>query len=340
MAEHGVDILRAMTTRIWTIATAAILGLLSATAAPERSASRVPPAGLEDPLSAAACGKCHTEIHKEWDGRAHQRAWDDPIYQAKLKTKKRPKSCHACHIPDRVLGKRLGRKPATRKDEKSWHEGITCVSCHELDGKIHGPYGAKTAAHESVKDEAFSKAGSIKLCSSCHRTKIDVVYPVAKDFEEAGFADEGGSCVGCHMPKVERHLAVDPETGKPTGEKRKGRSHATLGPNDAEFCGKAFAITAQKKDAKLVVTVANEAGHRVPGLRIRDFHFKAVQKDASGKVLGEDTFEIGGEEPLKAAAQREFPFALKDGATQVEVIVDHHFQEKKVAEVKRQALEL
>ncbi|MCA8958657.1 MAG: hypothetical protein KDC87_21450, partial [Planctomycetes bacterium] len=217
----------------------------------------------KDEDSAQTCAMCHKDIHAEWKDRKHAKAWDDEVYQNSIKKKRNAKLCHACHIPGSVLAK-AGRRPAKR--DKNLHEGVTCVSCHKQDGKIHGPFGAKTDAHESVKDPMFAEKNSSGLCLSCHSTKIDVVLPVGRDFKSAKLAEKGKSCVGCHMPEVERHMAVSPVNGKPTGEKRKGRSHAMLGPNDAEFCALAFKLSATKADGKLVLHMENGAGHGVPGL--------------------------------------------------------------------------
>jgi nitrate/TMAO reductase-like tetraheme cytochrome c subunit len=290
-----------------------------------------------DPNSAKSCAKCHKAIYDEWNGRKHSHAWTNPIYQASIKKKKRAKMCHACHIPDRVLA-RVGRKPKTRKD--LLHEGVTCVSCHEKGGKIHGPFGAKTDAHESVKDPLFTDANSSGLCLSCHSTKIDVVLPVGKDFKKAKLASKGKSCVGCHMPEIERHLSVSPVTGKPVGEKRKGRSHKLLGPNDPVFCATAFKLTAARKGEQMVLTIANEAGHRVPGLSIREFHFLVRQTNAAGKVLSDKKIVVSSENGLMVEETREFPFELAEGVAGVEVVIQHHFQKKKVADISKQRFKL
>ena len=292
-----------------------------------------------DPESAKSCGMCHKAIFNEWDGAKHSQAWNDKVYQAAIKKKKRKKTCYSCHIPDRVLA-RVGRKPKTRpiSKEKLYHEGVTCVSCHEKDGAIPGPYGAKTDAHKSVKDPLFTDANSSSLCLSCHKTKIDVVLPVGKDFEKAGLAAKGKSCAGCHMPEVTRHLAVSLTTGKPIGEKRKGRSHKLLGPDDAEFCATAFKLSAAKKDGRLVLTIMNEAGHRVPGLRTREFHFLVVQKDKAGKKLLDKKINVNSENGLMVEESREFPLELAAGVASVEVAIEHHFMDKLVATIKTHKL--
>jgi hypothetical protein len=323
------------------LAVALPLGALSLSLAPAPAPSTTDSCTLGDganPDSAATCGKCHTEIHAEWQDRAHAKAWTDPIYQAALKDKKRPELCYPCHIPTLVLDK-LGSRPGTRDDLRE--EGVTCVSCHKRDGAMHGPFGAKTDAHPSEKNPAFTDAGSTMLCASCHRTKIGPVLPVAKDFEEAKMAEQGKSCVGCHMVEVERHLAVSMVTGQPVGEKRKGRKHDVLGPNDPEFCGKAFRITARTDGKDAVLMVENEAGHRVPGLTLRKFVFAVRCLDGSNKALGDGArFEISSENELLATEKREFRLPAPAGLELLEVTVEHMFEDQSRGVVKKVTVEL
>jgi hypothetical protein len=291
-----------------------------------------------DPDSAATCGKCHTEIYAEWKDRDHAVAWTDPIYQAALTDKKRPELCYPCHIPTAVLDK-LGGKPGTRDHLRE--EGVTCVSCHKREQAMHGPFGAKTDAHPSEKDPAFTEQGSVALCASCHGTKIGPVLPLAKDFAEAKLAEQGKSCVGCHMAEVERHHAVSMVTGQPTGEKRKGRSHDILGPDDAEFCAKAFKLGARTDGKDLVLVVENEAGHRVPGLLLRKFVLVARCLDGGRKELGAaERFELTGENELKVAEKREFRFAARPGVDLLEVEIEHWFEDKKRGTVKKVEVEI
>lgn len=289
-----------------------------------------------NPDSAATCAKCHTEIHGEWKDRAHAKAWTDPVFQASLKERSRPEACYACHIPAAVLD-RLGSKPATRDDLKD--EGVTCIACHKKDGAMHGPFGAKTDAHPSEKNPAFA-ASSNALCASCHSTKIGPVLPLGKDFEEAKLAEHNKSCVGCHMTEVERHHAVSMVTGQPVGEKRKGRKHDILGPDDAEFCARAFKLSAKEDGKDHVLVIGNEAGHRVPGLTLRKFVFVVRSLDGDGKALGEQKVEISSENELKVQEKREFRFAAKAGTDKLEVEIEHWFQGQKRATVKKLGVEI
>src|SRR5690606_14810701 len=284
------------------------------------------------PDSAATCGKCHTEIYAEWKDRAHAHAWVDPVFQEALKDKKRPELCYPCHIPTPVLDK-LGSKPGTRDELRD--EGVTCVSCHKREQAMHGPFGAKTDAHPSEKDAAFTESGSNALCVSCHSTKIGPVLPVGRDFADAKLDEQGKSCVGCHMAEVERHLAVSMVTGQPVGEKRKGRKHDVLGPNNPDFCGKAFHVSARRDGGAIVLTVANEAGHRVPGLTLRKFLIHVRVLGGGGDVGSAGPFEIGGENELAVQEKREFRFGVSSNADQLEVDVQHVFDGKSRGSVKK-----
>ncbi len=253
---------------------------------------------------AESCGVCHTRIYKEWHGRAHSRAWTDPVYQQALVGKKHPERCHGCHIPASVQ-RRLGQRPKPRKDRLS--EGVTCVACHLDQGAMAGPLGTKTSAHATSKHPGFTKKGSHILCASCHNTKIGPVLPLARDFEDADLAEKGKSCVGCHMPTVTRPIARDPESGA-DGPPRKGRQHRVLGPNDRAFCRKAFRIRARREGEHIVLSIENRAGHRVPGLVGRRFPFIAEQRNADGTRVTGETIRITAENSLKVAETREFRF--------------------------------
>ena len=318
----------------------ALLPLLGLVATPT---ARTDPAGStprqQNPADqAASCGRCHTDIYGEWKGRSHANAWVDKIYQAQLEKKTRKKNCLPCHIPQSALD-RLGKKPKTRNVHKD--EGVTCVTCHQSGGVIHGPFGAATPAHPTKKHDAFTLTGSNKLCAGCHRTSIADVLGVARDHAKVFPAQVKQSCVECHMPEVERALAIDPQTKKPSGPVRKGRSHIVLGPGDADFCGTAFGLSAKRADGQTILVIENKAGHRVPGLKLRVFEVHVALQDAAGGVVAEHKIELTGKDPLGIdPLQREFPFPLPAGATAIQVRIDHLLMGEKLATVLTQTLKL
>lgn len=319
-----------------------MLAIASATtlvASLDRPQDPVPAAAKKFDVTAASCGSCHTEIHAEWEGRMHHMAWDDEIYQADIAEKSKKKQCYPCHIPQSVLD-RLGKRPRTRDDHHG--EGVTCVSCHEQDGVIHGPYGAKTDAHPTAKHEAFSTEGSSKLCASCHKISIADVIGVAKDWEKVYSKQPGAmTCVECHMPEKKRPLAVDPQTGQPSGPERMTRQHVVLGPRDSEFCAEAFELSGRKDGGQVVLAIENLAGHRIPGLKkLRVFSVQVQLQDTAGKKLTEYTVELTGKDGLPVAETRDFSFQGAPGATQLGVKIDHLLNGEKLNTVLEQTVTL
>ena len=295
-----------------------------------------------DPDAAKTCGMCHTEFYEEWSHGLHAEAWTDPIYQESLKSKRKPQNCHGCHIPDDVH-KRLGKKPKPR--DSHLDEGVTCVSCHKSTASgdaIMGPFGAQTDAHPTAKNPAFTGAGSNHLCASCHDTKIRPVLPVARDhkaYREA-LGDKAKNCVECHMPAVTRHLSVSMVTGKPVGEERETRRHKILGPGDVEFLAKGFEMGARAADGNVIVSIKNLAGHRIPGLTLREFHIAVRQLGKGSDALSEDEIVLSHENVVQALETREFTFAHAEGATEVELQFDHVLQGKVIATVITQKIGL
>ena len=205
---------------------------------------------------------------------------------------------------------------------------------------MHGPYGAETDAHGTQKNELFTPKGSNALCNSCHKTKIDVVLPVGKDFDKSGLEAKGKSCIGCHMAEVERPIANEKGSDKPSGIKRKGRSHTILGPSDAEFCASAFKLTVSKVEGRAVLKIENMTGHRVPGLTTRNFVFVCNQLDADGKILATDKTVVSSETDLPVLETRDVPLTATEGATKLEIVIQHHFLGKLFAELPKTTLPL
>ena len=241
-------------------------------------------------LADLSCQECHATIAQEWATTQHAHAWKDEIYQEALKDKRRPQSCHGCHIPAPLHQgppERFGNKPRPREDTvEARHLGVSCSSCHlGPEGVVLGPWGAATDAHTSEKNEHFIESGSNKLCVSCHRTTVGPVIGVAKDFQLARLGERGMSCVGCHMMPVERPAATDTDGAELPA--REGRSHKLQTPRDPGFLARSFALSARSSDGATVLTIKNRAGHRVPGLVGRRLVFTVHGLDDTGAVVAE-----------------------------------------------------
>jgi nitrate/TMAO reductase-like tetraheme cytochrome c subunit len=302
--------------------TAVGLGFAATETSPVRMQDVPVQGGARNPDSAESCGLCHTEYYKEWKETLHAKAWTDPTYQKALLEKKNPQYCYKCHIPESVLD-RVGRQPKQRDEKDMVHEGISCVHCHKHQDSIHGPFGEKTDAHPTTKNVLFTPDGAIALCKGCHDTNIGPVIKLAETFEESGLRKQGKSCVGCHMPEVERALAVQIATGKPAGPVRKGRSHLLLGPSDPKFLATAFTWSVAKKDGGYQFTIGNAAGHIVPALTLRSFQFKMALLGADGKELKSGAMTFTTENYLNPTEQREVARLEAADATSAAVTLTH-----------------
>ncbi len=257
-------------------------------------------------LESYSCATCHEEVAREWARSAHGVAWLDEQYRAALKEKKRPALCYGCHVPEPLLAEGPGLAPRADAREEGRELGISCESCHlGPDGAQLGPRGTSVDAHPSQVSEHMSAPGSTALCSLCHSTNIGPVIGVAKDFAAADMGSRGLSCVGCHMAPVERSWAA----GAPA---RTGRSHALQTPRDPAFLRLAFGLEWQAAGSRLVL--ANQAGHRVPGLIGREIRFTVELLDEGGNVLETAETVIDEQVYLPVQGTREVAFT-KSGAS-------------------------
>ncbi|MDF1797762.1 MAG: multiheme c-type cytochrome [Planctomycetota bacterium] len=256
-----------------------------------------------------SCASCHEAIAEEWATTLHAQAWVDERYQEAVKYKRRPASCYGCHIPEPIHEGEVGRKLRPRADdeENPHHFGVSCKTCHlGPDGAMLGPYESSpenelSGAHASRQSESFLE-GSARdaLCINCHRTNVGPVIGIAKDFEQTRQADTGRSCVGCHMPEVTRSMAVvtNDDGTVYTAPERAGRAHTLRTPRDPEFLAQAFLLTPTRTQGGATLAIANDAGHRVPGLKSRSMTFVATALDAAGTELGTAELTIDSDAPL------------------------------------------
>lgn len=259
-----------------------------------------------------ACARCHTAIAREWASTRHAQAWVDELYQDEIALRTRPESCHGCHIPQPVRVSALGVRPKPRSDEL--HFGVTCESCHaDSDGTILGPFELETAAHRSRSDASMRAAGTNGVCSTCHATSIGPVVGIAKDFVDSKLEAQGKSCVACHMAPLERVIANEIAAGDPIAAHelapRHGRSHALQTPRDPHFLRQAFRIEARQQATEIVVTIANRAGHRVPGLIGRTIAFEAELIGEPGALSVKATLVLDTRTPLAVGGVRELTLA-------------------------------
>lgn len=140
------------------------------------------------------CISCHADHASEWEGSLHQQAWNDPMFQAAFEVEPMP-FCQGCHAPE--------TSPRAVVNDKVGHAGVTCVSCHVVDGEILAAPGGGPTPHAVRREQAFTTE---QACARCHEFDFPSVQGQAMQStltEHARSTKHAQSCADCHMPTVD-----------------------------------------------------------------------------------------------------------------------------------------
>lgn len=240
-----------------------------------------PVAGIPG-IRAEQCGACHPDIYEEWKTSYHAQAYVDPLFQAYWRKDKNIWICLNCHSPLEpqqpyiIQGLEGGKahKPIQianpNYDPEFQKEGITCASCHVRDGVIEGPYKDSVAPHPTRFNERFL---TTEICFTCHQVPSGPFQfynggpcSTFPEFEEGPYAKAGMTCQDCHMPKVDRAVAVG-------GPIRHARRHLWRGGHDPEMVRRAVGVSIfpekmtflPGQPAEILLKMTNAgAGHKIP----------------------------------------------------------------------------
>jgi len=244
--------------------------------------------GGEVSSRAATCGACHQAIYREWQQSTHAYALKDPQFLAELAKKSSPRwLCLNCHIPlkdqreylvnydTKVLSsghdlREIEKIPNPTFDAALQKEAITCATCHVRkgdngEGVVLGPRGNTDSPHLVKHD----KSALNNICVRCHTPGPIRMTPsffcwfeTDKERQEAGVQQ---TCAACHMPEVQRPLALG-------GQSRKSRHHYFAGspvPKRFDDFGKMkrksgldffTQLESKGEEQELVVTLKNARG--------------------------------------------------------------------------------
>ena len=268
------------------------------------------PEGLTS-IRAEACGECHPAIYEEWKSSIHAQAYVDPFFQAYWRKDEHIWVCLNCHAPLEnqqpllIKGLKHGdpeqpiTEPNPHFDPEFQREGVSCAGCHVRDGVILGPHDDAVAPHPTRYDPRFR---STSICYTCHQVESGPLQfydggPCATffEFEDGPYAKRGYICQTCHMPEVERQMAVG-------GPVRKGRRHLWRGGHDPEMIKRALqselippaqaARAGEKVTFQLRLTNGG-AGHAIPtGDPDRYFSVELELRDRAGRVVERETHTI------------------------------------------------
>jgi HEAT repeat protein len=227
-------------------------------------------AHLDRVMTSRSCARCHPDIYAEHEQNTHGRAFFDS--EARLATRGfRREDCVRCHTPRPVFETGIGMTPMQRWTDLE--EGNTCMSCHWKSGydysRFEGGAECKLAFDPRV--------GSVQACASCHR-----IAGTPDQWSRAEHGEKAGNvCLDCHMPLVERPVAV----GEPP---RAVRSHVFPASRSESQLRKAYAFEARIDGNEVVVLLANKgAGHNFPtATRQRAVESLVTVRDAEGRIVG------------------------------------------------------
>lgn len=285
-----------------------------------------------DGVKASDCGKCHTEIYKEWKTSTHSQALHDLQFQSELAKDSSPSwICLNCHIPVQnqrkhvVIGLEEGnfRKPVKVPnpgfDPKMREEGVTCATCHVRlnergDSVIIGANGNTDPPHLVEIDRKALR----NRCQDCHNAEYvldkDLVcyFQTGKEMEASPHMKESEKyCSNCHMPTIQRSFVTD-ELEKPI---RTSHKHTFPGGGVPKNFGlyehlptSGFQSSLEvklgkekwnKKEKTLSVNIGitnTNPGHKLPsGDPERHLLFVLEFYSASGKLIADTRWKLGQE---------------------------------------------
>lgn len=262
-------------------------------------------------LTAESCGTCHPAIYAEWSASTHAHAWVDPQFQVELaKDPEVAWMCRNCHtpvanqLPELVTPtgdhRAPQRAPNPSFDPDYQQEGITCLACHWRPEGIAVVHEDVQAPHPTVVDPSLR---SEALCTSCHQAVArleDALVCTFNTGNEWAAAAPGKTCPECHMPRVDRDVAVG-------GPVRHGGRHTFPGsliPKDAQSAEEAalyadwecgLDATLRIEGGEAVVDLTNaRAGHMLPsGDPERYLEVTVEARAPDGDLVSSDQWRIG-----------------------------------------------
>ncbi|MDD2463575.1 MAG: multiheme c-type cytochrome [Desulfobulbus sp.] len=151
--------------------------------------TKVPPVGEPGP-KAIECGACHVQQYQEWQATAHARSYTNAAFKDAAGNPPE-EECLQCHSPLSVHGQEVQARSFNRE------EGVVCISCHLVDGTMHGPHPstALVSPHPIVEDPITY--ASPDFCAPCHGETHE-------QWQKATASQPRPTCQECHQTGVRR----------------------------------------------------------------------------------------------------------------------------------------
>jgi nitrate/TMAO reductase-like tetraheme cytochrome c subunit len=249
--------------------------------------THIPAAGESGP-GAKECSACHVEQYREWQTSIHAQSFVSPTF---LEAAGNPpeQECLPCHSP---LGMRDNQMVSRAFNQD---EGITCVSCHLIDGRMHGPHGSTAlASPHPIQEDRAAFAGPA-LCAGCHGETF-------AQWQKAAAQGPAPTCQECHLAAVQRtatqgtnlfsNMLVAFEKKVPTRSHDVNLEHMAPVPG-----GVSLTIAPHAQGADTIVleaTVRNSLPHNLPTGTYGDKELRLVPvAEKGGRRLTERSVVIG-----------------------------------------------
>ncbi|MEZ6014455.1 MAG: HEAT repeat domain-containing protein [Planctomycetota bacterium] len=280
-------------------------------------------------MRSSYCATCHAAIYAEHEQNTHGRAFTDE--EVRLATGRFSQGdCIICHTPRPVFETGIGQNPVRRHFDLE--EGNTCMTCHWAPGKDYSAFVGGADCVTAFDD----RVGEVESCASCHRNHgTPFQWALAPRGQQAG-----NDCIDCHMPLVERPVAVG-------GPVRSVRSHTFPASRSESQLRRAYDWDARIEGNEVIVTVENKgAGHNFPTeLKQRSIESLIVVRDADGREVARSrmtfrdpykrpyglTLQVNTQIPSGESRQHRVPLGVASGTVDCELhyklyypIEDHH----------------
>ena len=287
-------------------------------------------------VSSHVCAKCHPLIYQEYMGSMHRKSstLNDPVHAAvwakhPLKAKKRYQ-CGVCHTPSDtrlISALKAGKAALPHADAIQTNEPIGCAYCHRIqkieEHKVHNinviepemrRYFAAKGGKTDEKTLKFHTVSSFfglskktegspfhtidytnpifadgRMCMGCHSHKRNKLgFAVCETKGNPTKAKK--NCIQCHMPKVPGSFSTITHTKTHTFHGFAGLHNAT------ERLAQSVKLEAKPHDDRLIVTIENQADHRLFNhpLRLGRLKVEVTRGDKSFSLDPVDFYTVLG----------------------------------------------
>jgi nitrate/TMAO reductase-like tetraheme cytochrome c subunit len=171
--------------------------------------------------SSQNCAACHAGVYEEWQSGPHADSWTGAAVR-KLSENFSNQDCIDCHAPQPVFVTGIGQRVLPRTARRA--EGVDCIACHALpDGRVAGSFTSDSVACLPTETVDLSRP---EFCAGCHDQ-----HQTVQQWKASRWANEGVSCIDCHMPWRD-------------GTPGSGRHHGMHGGTDLAMLRRAVELTA------------------------------------------------------------------------------------------------